>query len=208
MYSRHGVSIDPAKTEVIRNLPVPENAKQTRSFLQMAQFNAEFLHPRQDGKGKETNYAELTKPLRDAANSGNTFKWTAECQESFERIKQLMASDKLLEHYHPEKPTKVYVDFSPEGVSATLAQGRKIDRDEVVQLKRVGARVSKIEKRWVEWRPVTHVSRSLEKAEKNYSSVEGESLAVLYGVWRLRRYVAGTKFTVAGDHKPSYRLQQ
>ena len=202
VYSRHGVSIDPAKTEVIRNLPTPQNAKETRSFLQMAQFNAEFLHPRQDGKGKEQNYSELTRPLRDAAKAGQEFKWTKDCQHSFDRIKELMASDKVLEHYHPERPTKVYVDFSTEGVSATLAQGREIEKEDAKQLKRVGARVDKVNKSWVEWRPVTHVSRSLEPAERNYASVEGESLAVCYGVWRLRRYLWGAKFTVAGDHQP------
>ena len=82
VYSKEGVSIDPAKTEVIRNLPQPTSAKEVRSFLQMAQFNAEFLHPRQDGKGKETNYAELTKPLRDAAKAGTSCSWTKECQGS------------------------------------------------------------------------------------------------------------------------------
>ena len=202
VYSKAGVSMDPAKTEVIRKLPPPQSAKEVRSFLQMAQFNSEFLHPKQDGKGKETNYAELTKPLRDAANAGTAFKWTIKCQEAFERIKELMASDKVLEHFHPERPTKVYVDFSDEGVSATLAQGREISREDSKQLKRVGARVEKLKKQWVEWRPVTHVSRSLGKAERGYASVEGESLAVVYGVWRLRRYLWGAEFTVAGDHKP------
>ena len=205
IYSRQGVSIDPAKTEVIRSLPTPQNAKETRSFLQMAQFNAEFLHPRQDGKGKETNYAELTKPLRDAANAANAFNWTKECQESFERIKELMASDKLLEHFHPERPSKVYVDFSTEGVSATLAQGRHIEREDAQQLKRVGARVSKVEGQWVEWRPVTHVSRSLDKAERNYASVErGVPGRVVWGVeaeeipGRHQIYSGGGPQTIAG----------
>ena len=202
VYSKAGVSIDPTKTEVIRSLERPTSAKEVRSFLQMAQFNSEFLHPGQDGKGRQKNYAELTKPLRDAANAGTRFKWTTECQVAFNRIKELMASDKILEHYHPDRQTKLYVDFSDEGISATLAQGRPITVEQAQQLKALGARVNKVNKEWVEWRPVTHVSRSLEKSEKNYSSVEGESLAVLYGIWRLRRYLWGTKFQVAGDHKP------
>ena len=73
VYSKEGVSIDPFKTEIIRNLEPPTSAKEIRSFLQMAQFNSEFLHPRQDGTGTQKNYAELTKPLRDAANAGTRF---------------------------------------------------------------------------------------------------------------------------------------
>ena len=43
IYSRHGVSIDPAKTEVIRNLPTPQNATATRSFLQMAPVRPKYM---------------------------------------------------------------------------------------------------------------------------------------------------------------------
>ena len=102
-----------------------------------------------------------------------------DCQNSFEAIKKLMASDKILMHYDPLKHTRIYVDFSPYGVSATLAQ----QHDNA-------------------WRPVTHVSRSLTTAERNYAQIEGESLAIYYGITRLRRYLLGTTFEVVGDHKP------
>ena len=49
---------------------------------------------------------------------------------------------------------------------------------------------------------VTHVSRALTTAERNYAQIEGESLAIFYGVTRLRRYLLGTTFEVVGDHKP------
>ena len=176
IYLHH--SIDPNKTRLIQEMPIPTTKEETTLFLQMAQFNLEFLHPSQLQNTPYTNYAEVTAPLR-ATKQQARFNWTQECQQSFDTIKQLMASDKILVHYDPSKPTRVYVDFSPCGVSATLAQQHA-----------------------TKWRPVIHVSRSLTPAESNYAQIEGESLAVFYGVTRLRRYLLGTAFEVVGDHKP------
>ena len=133
VYSKTGVSIDPNKTRTIQTMPVPTTKEETVSFLQMAQFNLEFLHPNQLQGTPDKNYAQLTAPLR-AVKQQARFTWTQPCQTAFDTIKKLMASDKVLVHYDPHKPTRVYVDFSPHGVSATLA------------------------KRHDNWRPVTHVS--------------------------------------------------
>ena len=54
----------------------------------------------------------------------------------------------------------------------------------------------------VDWRPVTHVSRTITDAERNYAQLEGESLVTFHGVWRLRRYLLCDKFQVVNDHKP------
>ena len=178
VYDRTGVSIDPNKTRLIQEMPPPTTKEETVSFLQMAQFNLEFLHPNQLGDTPFTNYAQLTAPLR-ATKQQTRFTWTPECQLAFNTIKRLMASDKILVQYDPNQPTRVYVDYSPYGVSATLAQQH----------------TGKL-------RPVTHVSRALTPAERNYAQIEGESLAVFYGVTRLRRYLLGTTFEVVGDHKP------
>ena len=48
----------------------------------------------------------------------------------------------------------------------------------------------------VDWRPVTHVSRTITDAERNYA------LATFHGVWRLRQYLYCDKFQVVNDHKP------
>ena len=48
--------------------------------------------------------------------------------------------------------------------------------------------------------PIYFVSRTLSKAERNYTVTEKECLAVLWSVERLRGYLQGEKFTVITDH--------
>ena len=69
-------------------------------------------------------------------------------------------------------------DASGEGVGALLSQG-EIGKD----------------------LPVAFASRSLNRAEINYSTTEG-LLAIVWCVRYFRPYLYGTKFTVVTDHKP------
>ena len=48
--------------------------------------------------------------------------------------------------------------------------------------------------------PIYFVSRTLSKAERNYTVTEKEYLAVLWSVEWLRGYLQGEKFTVITDH--------
>ena len=49
-------------------------------------------------------------------------------------------------------------------------------------------------------------SRSNNKAERTYSSYEGEALAVVWAVTHYRHYLYGKPFTLVTDHQPVERL--
>jgi len=51
-------------------------------------------------------------------------------------------------------------------------------------------------------KPIGFVSRMLTKAEQNYSQVEKEGLACLYGVKCFHSYLFGHKFVLQTDHQP------
>ena len=51
-------------------------------------------------------------------------------------------------------------------------------------------------------RPIGYVSRSLSPAQRNYSAIDKEALAVVWGVKKFHQLLYGKKFTIRTDHKP------
>ena len=55
-------------------------------------------------------------------------------------------------------------------------------------------------------RPIGFMSRMLTSAETNYSQLDKEGLAVMFGIQRFHKYLYGRKFVICTDHKPLLSL--
>ena len=51
-------------------------------------------------------------------------------------------------------------------------------------------------------KPIAFSSRTLAPAEKKYSQLEKEGLAVIFGLKKFCQYLLGRSFTIVSDHKP------
>ena len=64
------------------------------------------------------NIASVLFPLHELTQKGKKFHWSEGCQKAFDKVKQRVASNKVLTHYYPELPVVVQADASPYGLGA------------------------------------------------------------------------------------------
>ena len=130
--------------------------------------------------------ASLIEPLRALLSDKNEFLWSQNHTQAFEAIKSELTSPRVLMPYHPEKATKVMTDASRSGFGAILLQ-KECDA--------------------TPFRPVYFASKSLSKAEKNYSVIELEAASIVYACQKFDKYLLGMPtFEVETDHKPLISL--
>ncbi len=126
----------------------------------------------------------LLAPLHRLLRKATDWDWGPDQQTAFDRVKHVLTSDRVLTHYDPSLPLLLACDASPYGVGAVLSH-RLPDGTE---------------------KPVAFISRSLGPAEKKYSQLDKEGLAIIFGVKRLHQYLVGRQFTILSDHKPLQHL--
>ncbi|XP_055522875.1 uncharacterized protein LOC129717057 [Wyeomyia smithii] len=74
------------------------------------------------GPDDETHLRRLEEVLRRLnQNDEVPFKWTRQCEESFDDVKRQMQAEKCLARYSPELPLLLATDASPYGVGAVLS---------------------------------------------------------------------------------------
>ena len=126
------------------------------------------------------NLSSELAPLYKLLRQSVPWQWNTEQQEAFKRSKKLLTSSKLLVHFDPKLEIILACDASEYGIGAVLSHHMPDGSEKLVGF----------------------VSRTLTKPEKNYSQLEKEGLACIFGVKWFHSYLFGHKFVLQTDHQP------
>lgn len=129
--------------------------------------------------------------LRDSQKSRHSLQcknarwaWSEEQQE-FMKLKKKLISLPVLASPDFSRQFLLQTDASTSGLGAVLTQ-----------MHEDGERV------------IAYASRTLNKAECNYSATELECLVVVWGIRKMKSYLEDYKFTVVTDHQALKSLQR
>lgn len=122
------------------------------------------------------NFAAVLSPLYELLQKNRDYEWSVERNQAFQKSKELLASNNVLALYDPSREIIISCDASPYGIGCVLSQI-----------------FDGVEK------PVLFASSTLSPAEKNYSQVHREALAVVYSVKKFHKYIYGKKFVIRSD---------
>ena len=129
------------------------------------------------------NLSNTLAPLYRLLQKKVKWNWGPEQQKAFQAAKGSLTSDSLLVHFDPAKKLILAADASPYGLGAVLSHRLSDGTD----------------------KPIAFASRTLAAAEKKYSQIEKEGLAIIFGVKRFHQYLFGRPF-IMSDHKPLKHL--
>ena len=136
-----GISANPEKVDVVKNLPVPTSAKELHSFLGLASYYCYFI-PKFTAIAKclhnlvgPTDVKRRTKKEPEAmaiTDSDKKFNWTGEHQEAFNLLKTHLMSVPVLGFPDFSRPFDLETDALLQGLGAVLSQRDENGKSRVI----------------------------------------------------------------------------
>ena len=166
-----GIEVDPEKVSALHDWLPPTTVTGVKSFLGFTGFYRQFV----------PEFSRVAKPLIALQSPANPFKWTKECQTSFDQLKESLLRIPSLCHFDPEYDTKLETDASDGVVAGVLSQQHPDKR----------------------WYPVAFYSRVLTGAELNWEIHDKELFAILqaFEKWRAELTSVKNQIRVYSDHR-------
>ena len=123
---------------------------------------------------------QFAKPLNALTQKATAFEWTSECQDAFNSLKRKLTQAPILAYPSFHQSASPFVLQTDVRLSA-VGLGAVLEQDGYV---------------------TAYASRTLNKAEQNYSVIQKECLAVVFALKQFRHYLLGRPFRLITDHKP------
>ncbi|GFT36529.1 retrovirus-related Pol polyprotein from transposon 297 [Trichonephila clavipes] len=154
------------KIKAIADFPRPTTKTQVRSFLGLVGYYSHYI----------PNYSTIASPLTDALKGKikkEKITWDEKCGKAFEELKAKLVFQPIL--FAPDFATDFILQTDASEVGAGVVLLQRIEGEE---------------------HPIVFLSKKFSKAERNYSTVERELAAIIFGLKRLKHYLDGQKFII------------
>lgn len=129
---------------------------------------------------KRLPFAAKMEPLYAFLRKNQKFFWNQDANDAYNLLKTEITSEQILVHFDPKKNVVLTTDACDTAVAGILAHQFPTN----------------------ELKPIAFVSRALTSAERNYSTIQKEALAIVFCVIKLYQYLIGIDFILQTDHKP------
>ena len=128
------------------------------------------------------NFSDVVLPLTNLLRNTTNFVWSVECEAAFRNAKALLCSSPVLAAPNFDQTFTLEVDASAMGAGAVLLQEGSDGLDH----------------------PICYFSKKFLKHQLNYSTIEKETLAMLFALQHFEVYIGSTAMPVVvhTDHNP------
>ena len=124
--------------------------------------------------------ADTLAPLYSLTNvERGQIEWTDQATQAFDAIKEQLINATTLAYPQDDLPLAIMADASNEAVGGVLNQSCNNA-----------------------WQPLGFFSKTLDKAQRKYSTFDRELVAIYLTVKHFRHLLEGRQFTIFTDHKP------
>ena len=123
------------------------------------------------------DFLKIAKPLYKLLEKDARFVWEKEFQESFEKLKSHLTTAPIVRAPNWQLPFEVMCDASDLAIGAVLGQ-REDGKPQVVY----------------------YASKTLNEAQRNYTTTEKELFVVVYALDKFRAYLVGADIVIFTDH--------
>ena len=124
--------------------------------------------------------SSILEPLHALLRKNTPWKWSTKEEKAFHRAKEMLTSPRFLVHYDESKELILECDASDYGVGAVISHRMENGSE----------------------RPIAYASRTLAPAERKYSQIDKEALALVFGIKKFHQFVYGRHVIIYTDHKP------
>ena len=102
----------PENLESIAKMPAPRNPKEVKQFLRLVGYYSKFI-PR---------FKDISRVLTHLTKKDVEFKWTPECENCFQILKEFLQQAPILRYPDPEASYTLYTDASKYAYAGVLTQ--------------------------------------------------------------------------------------